>query len=361
MKLAWKPNWSEAQQHYLDWWNHRGLVLGMWGAPPARAPHEAVARPAASQIPNGHYADAEYKSRYCHWLLAQKYFGGDLLPVADTSIGPGSLALVLGATPGFSPETVWYHPSLEQVESPEQLPPLRFDPQNAWWQVTEQTVRSCAERGRGRYLAGFPDLVENLDTLAALRGTQTVLMDCAIRPEWVREKIREINQVWFEVFDRLYDLAKLEDGSSAFWAFYAWGPGKTAKVQCDISSMISPEMFRELVVPSLTEQCEWLDHSVYHLDGSQCLCHLDALLEIEALDAIEWTPDPAVPNGGSLHWRDLYRRILDAGKSVQLVNVRREEVLPMLDAIGGKGVYILTNFETEAQVDELSRKVAQYR
>ena len=38
--------------------------------------------------------------------------------------------------------------------------------------------------------------------------------------------------------------------------------------------------------PGLTEQCQWLDWSIYHLDGEHAMCHLDALLEIDALDAI---------------------------------------------------------------------------
>ena len=70
--------------------------------------------------------------------------------------------------------------------------------------------------------------------------------------------------------------------SSTFGAFGIWAPGKTAKLQCDASAMFSPDMFQRFVVPSLTEQCEWLDYSMYHLDGSQAMCHLDALLGIDA-------------------------------------------------------------------------------
>ena len=45
------------------------------------------------------------------------------------------------------------------------------------------------------------------------------------------------------------------------------------------------DMFRRFVVPALTEQCEWLDNSMYHLDGTQCIDKLDPLLAIEALAA----------------------------------------------------------------------------
>jgi len=79
---------------------------------------------------------------------------------------------------------------------------------------------------------------------------------------------------------------------------------------------------------------------MFHLDGHQCIPHLDLLLDIEPLDAVEWTPDPQVPGGGDPAWYPLYRKILAAGKSVQAIGVKPEEVEPLLDSVGGKGMYI---------------------
>jgi hypothetical protein len=121
--------------------------------------------------------------------------------------------------------------------------------------------------------------------------------------------------------------------------------------------MISPKMYRRFVVPSLMAQCEWLDHSLYHLDGTQALVHLEALLEIAALDAIEWTPQAGIESGGNKRWYDLYRRILAAGKSVQVVNVEPDELIPLLDAIGSDGVYVLMQFQNERQADKIRQRV----
>ena len=73
------------------------------------------------------------------------------------------------------------------------------------------------------------------------------------------------------------------------------------------------------------------------------------------------TPQAGIENGGSSRWWDLYRRILDAGKSVQVVGAKSEEVVPLLDAIGGKGVYIITQFKNEQEAEELLAKVEPYR
>ncbi len=358
----WKSNWEETKRHFIDWWNREGLVLGMWGAPcRENEPHEETQAPAEARSVQEQYVDAEGRAARNHHLLAGQAFPADVLPVSETEIGPGSLALFLGSEPGFSPETVWFEPCIEHCEDPETLPRFRFDETNRWWQVTKATLEACARMGRGKYVAGCPDLVENIDILSALRGPQTLLLDMIERPGWVEQRVAEINDIWMDAYQRIYDIIKLPDGSSVFGAFRLWGPGKTAKVQCDASAMFSPDMFQRFVVPSLTEQCRWLDNSMYHLDGTQAVCHLDSLLSIEELDAIEWTPQAGIEGGGDPRWFDLYRRILDAGKSVQIVNVRRDEVRPLLDAIGGKGVYIMTGFSSANEAEALMTEVAQYR
>jgi hypothetical protein len=112
--------------------------------------------------------------------------------------------------------------------------------------------------------------------------------------------------------------------------------------------MISPAMFRRFVAPALTEQCGWVDNALYHLDGTQALPHLDALLSIDTLKAIEWTPQAGIPQGGSPEWYSLYRKIRAAGKSVQAVSVAYDEVEPLIDAVGGEGMLINTWAPTES-------------
>ena len=357
----WKSNWDQSRSRFINWWNHDGLLVGMWGAPDVgRAVHEAVAAPARPATLEERYCNAAFRAAENHHRLSRSIFPLDVLPSATTDLGPGSLALFLGSRPGFAEDTVWFCPCIEEVAEPEKLPPLRFDPANPWWRITEDILRRCVEVAQGRYLVGCPDLIENFDVLSSLRGAQTLMMDMVERPEWVGEKIGELNQVWFAAYERIYDIIKLADGSSTFGAFYIWGPGKTAKLQCDASAMFSPRMYRRFVVPALTAQCEWLDHSLYHLDGTQAVPQLDALLEIAPLDAIEYTPQAGIETGGHKRWHDMYRRILAAGKSVQVVNVEPDEVLPLLEAIGRKGVYLLIQFKDEREAEKILERVGSY-
>ena len=356
----WKSNWEETKQHFVDWWNREGLLVYIWGIPEVDHLHETVAHPGEGPDIEYFYTQPQWRARWNHYTLSRQCYPADTFPVAGTNIGPGSLALFLGSEARLSEDTVWFESCIDP-DDPESHPPLRFDPESRWWRITEETVRACANLAQGKYLVGCPDLIENLDILAALREPRLLLMDMIDRPDWVIEKVWEVNDAFFAAYQRIYDIIKLDDGSSCFGAFRLWGPGKTVKVQCDTAAMFSPRMFRKFVVPALTAQCEWLDHSMFHLDGHQCLRHLDLLLEIESLDAIEWTPDPQVPQGGDPEWYPMYRKILDAGKSVQAIGVEPVQVGPLLDAVGGKGMYIQTAVTDEGEVDHLLRTIEPYR
>jgi hypothetical protein len=360
-ECAWKPNWEQAKKHYADWWEHRGLVLDAWSGPPAIPPHEDCADPGPAPNVEAHYTDAGWRARSAHYRLSRCVYPADVLPQAGVDIGPGSLALILGSKPGLRYDTVWYWPIWEGVEEPEKLPPIRFNPDSPWWHAHESALKECVRLGNGKYFTGCPDLIENADTLASLRGMLPMLEDMIIRPDWVSEKIAEINRAWFETYDRVYDIIKLPDGGSCSSAFHIWGPGKTAKLQCDCSAMFSPAMFKRFVVPALSEQCEWLDYSLFHLDGEHCIQHLDLLLGIEALDAIEWTPNPKVPPGGDPYWYGMYNKILRAGKSVQAIGVNPDQVQPLLDAVGGKGMFIIANTNTMDEIERLMKVVEPYR
>lgn len=352
-ELLWKPDWAAAREALTAWWQHRGLALSVtahrhqpWENVPAPPPHE--------DDPSVWWYDvADWVARSIHHL-ARTYWGGAAFPNLDTNIGgPGSLGLFLGAIGHPAPSTLWYEPV---IHAPENHPPLHCDFDGRWWKLHLELLDEAKRQCGGRYVIGFPDLIENIDTLAQLRDPQMLLMDLVERPDWVQAKLAEINVAFFEAYDRLYERLRDPWGGSAWCAFQLWGPGRVAKVQCDFCCMISTDMFREFVLPGLTEQCAQLDYSMYHLDGTQALHQLDALLEIESLDAIEWTPQSGIEGGGSPRWYDLYRRIKAAGKSVQAIGVKLHEVEPLLDAVGPEGLYIICWHDKETQARALLRR-----
>ena len=351
----WKENWEESRTHYLDWWAGKGLVISMWEHLDKRgAPHEAVAAPAPARDWDQYWFDPEWRAANLHYQLSRSSFMADILPVANTHLGPGSLAACLGSTLQGSEDTIWIHTRAEKSDV------IALDENNPGYQLHLNLVKACRRLDGGRYFVGCPDLIEGVDTLASLNSTQSVLVDMIERPEELERQLQAVNQIWFEVFERIYQEINV-NAEMAFCYFSLWAPGRMAKLQCDLSGMISPKNYRRFVLPFIREQCQKLDYSMYHLDGVDATRHLTALLEIEELNAIQWTPGVGQPQGGDPGWFPLYKRIREAGKGVMPCWVEVNELKPLLDAIGPEGVNVLMHFESESDIEKALEIASHYR
>lgn len=350
----WKQNWQESRQRYLDWWNRKGVLINMWEhLQSGVTPHAAVEKPPLPRDLNQRWFDPEWRADELNYYLANSSFLADIPPVANTQLGPGSLAAILGGVLEGGEDTIWIHPNPNPQEE------ILFDPENAAWKLHKDLLRACKQRSNGNYYVGMPDLMEGLDILAALRGTDTVLMDTVMNPELLERQLQQVNDIYFRVFDELYDIIR-EGDEMAFCYFSIWGPGTVSKLQSDISIMISEEDFRRFAQPYLREQCQRIDYTLYHLDGVGAIRHVDALLEIEELNAIQWTPGVGEPQGGDPKWYDLYRRILAGGKSVMACWVTLNELRPLLDNVGTDGLNLLMDFKNEKEIEKAVRILEDY-
>ena len=355
MTTTWKPNLEETKRRYVDWWNHKGIVLNMWEHfQEGVKPHADVPKPAPPKDLNQKWFDPQWRADYLDWYVAHSSLMADMLPVANTQLGPGSLAAILGGVFEGGEDTIWIHPD------PNYSDDIVFNPEHPNWLLHKELLKACKAKAQGHYYVGMPDLMEGLDVLAAIKGTDKVLLDTVMQPEVLEHQMQQINDIYFHVFDELYDIIR-EGDEMAFCYFSSWAPGKMSKLQSDISTMISVDDYRRFVQPFIREQCQKIDYTLYHLDGVGAMHHLDALLEIEELNAIQWTPGVGEPQGGSPKWYDLYKKILAGGKSIMACWVTLDELKPLLDNIGGEGVHIEMDFHNEREVEQALRIVEEYQ
>jgi hypothetical protein len=357
MNCEWKTNWDETKQRFMDWWNHEGFFLGMWGALPLDVPHIELPKPPEPSSKTEAYTNAQLRAQREHYRLANSAFPAGLLAVAHTDLGPGSLCLHLGSEPDFEhSETVWFEPCLDKLEYLEDAPPLVFNGDDPWTKLTLDTMVAEKALAEDRYFVGIPDLCSGLDILAAMRTPNLLMMDLIEDPDTVHRCLKEIDQSYLDLNESIHAVIGSEDGTLSR-SFYAWSPGRVAKLQVDVAPMISEAMFREFAQPYLAKICESFDHVIYHLDGSNAIHTLDALLEIEGLSAIEYTPEAGIEGGADPRWHAMYKKILDAGKSVQIVYLSPEEVVPLTRAIGTNGVYVMPSFTSVEQVEAVQREL----
>lgn len=332
---GYKLNWEETKEKFRNYWAHKNTGRPLMCV--------IARRPEIEQYSDGTPVDGGYLGQICQgkyynmpeelmWKdMEDKYqnpqrivdryrffcdthaFLGESFPNLNVDFGPGSLAAYLGSEIGFKEDTVWFNKCLDGWDG---VPKLEFDPENKWFKKHMNLVKDCRELAGNDFYVDMPDLMENIDVLASLRGAQETLFDLLDEPEKVGERIQEVTDVYYQYYDRFYNAIKDEEGGNAYTVFQIWGPGRTVKLQCDFSAMMSPEDFRRYIQPSLKTQSENVDHVLYHLDGPQAIKHMDALMEIDGIDALQWTSGDAGPDGTLPDWDVIYDKAIAAGKSI---------------------------------------------
>jgi hypothetical protein len=289
------------------------------------------------------------------WRIACEHrYRGDSFPTLFINYGPGVAAVFTGASLHAVPGTVWYEPP-EKHELDGLT--IRLDRDNPWWQRIYHQTALLSERLGDRMAISFTDIGGNLDILASLRTTESLLLDLAMEPSTVKRLTEEITDMWLEVYDALDAVIRPHCRGTVPWG-KTWGKGRGYMLQSDFAYMISPEMFAEYVVPDLTKCCDAMDHGFYHLDGVGQLPHLDHLLGIESLRGIQWIPGAGKPNAAV--WDDVIGPILEGGKLVQAAGTP-DEVLAAIKRHGGKGIQFMlsqgemSDSEFDKFLDEVRR------
>ena len=273
------------------------------------------------------------------WDLSRRVFLGDAFPcISMDTFGPGVVSAFSGATLDNSTGNVWFHPP-EGIteETPIEQVHITYDPNNRWVQRIKDIYRAGQERWGDSVAFTLPDLGGNLDIVQTFRPGERLLLDLFDSPEQVQRLLAEAHDAWWAAFEDFNATLMPTNRTCCTWLpFISDAPHYM--LQCDFAYMISPAMFREFVLPELAATCGRLSRSIYHLDGVGQLPHLDMLLELDTLDGVQWIPgDGKAP---LREWPDVFRRIQQAGKRIQLCGSTQEDLEPILDALGNaKGVH----------------------
>ncbi|KPJ63100.1 MAG: hypothetical protein AMS15_01740 [Planctomycetes bacterium DG_23] len=296
------------------------------------------------------WTDLDYILNKMRFSLENTLFLGDAIPFYMPNIGPDSFTAYLGGDLKFLDErTSWVEAFLQNLAEYEPI----FDKNSQWWRFMNDLIDAVCEVAKGNFLVGIPDLHGGGDSLAAARGPSHLSLDLYDRPDEVKRVLRKLTGIYYEVFDAYYEkISRVQEGSITWLPAYS--RGKYTALQNDFSGFVSPAMFGEFFLYEIEELSRYLDNSIYHLDGPSSLGNLDALLEIDTLDGIQWVPGAgAKPMSG---WVDVSARILDAGKCLQ-ISCKPEEVEFLLSELKPEGLFISTTCKTEDEAYALLRKV----
>lgn len=353
LELERKPDFLRAMERIYAW--YKGAIID-------RVPVRFIAHNSyrereddGSRWPTlkHRWFDAEYVVESFAAEVELRSWLGETFPVYYPNLGPNVYAAYYGSPLEFEEDTSWAGPIIRDWDD---IPRLRLQENEYYRKIAELT--SCAlERCSGRFMVGYTDLHPGIDCLAAWRDTQPLLMDLYDSPDRVKEAARVAGADFHRIFDDYDRILKEHRQLSVTWMGIP-SYGKMHIPSCDFSAMISTEQFTEFCLPGIRDEMRGMTHNVFHVDGSGVANHLDAILELEEVDAIQWVQ--GVNDEKSIaQWIPLVRKIQERGKSVVL-NIEREEIPVLMDALDPEGLLLCMAANTAEEQVEVLKLVSRW-
>lgn len=282
-------------------------------------------------------------------------FMGDALPKVFPNLGPEVFSGYFGCELSYGRRTAWSIPNLEDWS---QVHNVRFSEDNFYFRKTLELTDALLEAGRNKFYVGYTDLHPGGDAIAAFRDPLNLNIDMIENPEKVKDLLAYVDDCFEHTFKRFSEY--LKKVGQAYTGWLGIVSSKCWHVPSnDFSCMISKEMFDDVFLPGIARECRLAEASIYHLDGPDALRHLDSLLEIPELNAIQWVYGAG--NGSAVDWLDVYKKIQDRGKGIQLA-IPIEELDTIMEALRPEGTHLtIGGIHTRGEAELALKRVSSWR
>lgn len=230
---------------------------------------------------------------------------------------------------------------------------LTFDPNNEFFKMVVNAVRTAAEIADGNFVVNVPDFHSNLDALSALLSPMNLCYELMDSPEDLEECLNKLNSDFARIYNIFYEAGNMKETGTITW-HPLYCEGKMTAIQCDFSCMMSPADARKYVIPSIESELDAVDHAFYHYDGKMALGHFEDVASIKRLDGIQWVPGAGEKR--TIYWMDLLKKIQAHGKSVWLKDWTAEEILADKELDPSFTMFSL-HLDSEAEAEEFLEKL----
>lgn len=345
---------EETKNQFLSWWNHENET-------PLLSIYSRKTFPRVPCIPfyprslDKRWENNVFINRVEKFKWANAYLGGVAIPSYNPNLGPDIFGASLGyADIEYGKTTSWAKPKINNLE---EMGEIKFNEDNPWWNKILNMTSYAAKVNKGRYLVAVTDLHPGTDGLVSMRGAQNLCYDLIDCPELVEKALGEITQAYKVIFRKLADVIGADKCGYTTWN-NVWSDTPYNIVSSDFSAMLGPDDYERFVLPHIEAEVDFLDRSIYHLDGPDALRHLDTILSIEKLDGVQWVPGAGKPP--MREWIPVLKKIQQAGKLIE-VSVEPDDIKPLCDNLDPTGLCMRLFVGTKHRAKELEKLVSGYK
>jgi len=353
VELEGMPGFEAAMKRVYAWFE--GAVLDR---PPIRfVAHNAFVEQANQAYPSGNlkdrWFDAEFQVETFLKSIEGQRFHGETFPIFWPNLGPEVYAAFYGATLEYGEVTSW---SVPFVRTWDDMARLKLDLGNEYFTRLEAITRCALERLRDKALIGYTDLHPGVDCAAAWRDPQQFCVDLIESPDEARQLIH----LAIDDFERIYDhfdaMLKAAGQPSGSWMGIP-SFGRMHIPSCDFSSLISPRLFERFCLPVLQREVQTMTHNVFHVDGRGVARHLDMILSVPGVHAIQWVQGVG-DDQPIMQWVPLIKEI--QARAPVIIDLNQRELDDFMAAVEPEGIFLWMATHSEEEELDLLKRVARW-
>lgn len=346
------PDWSCLIARYESWWHRENKtpLVQCW------LPCAKELSPQAWRLQSeADWLDLDARVDWFEQIVEATPLAGDSFHLFDVNFGPDILAVCYGSKIEFGEGTgtSWVHPV---VGSCREVLDLEFSLEAPLWQKHLELQALSLDKSQGRWLTGYADLHPSADLLVSLMGPETLAMEVVDDPEGFDLALTKVAEDFESAYKSSISQLQQSGQPTLNW-MKTPVQGRHHVPSCDFSGLVSGEVFKEFILPRVQAECQTMDRSIYHLDGPIALRHLDAVLAIPEIHAVQWVYGAGQEPG--CRWIEVYQKIQAAGKGMMIHCDDPEDALAVKHALGPQGcLYTVGGIRNPAEAEDVIRALS---
>jgi hypothetical protein len=227
-----------------------------------------------------------------------------------------------------------------------------FSLANPWVARCLEMLDATAAHARGRFPLAVSLMRGVSDVLNALLGLERTILAMLDTPDRIHELAQRIADFWISFSYAQLDAVPPYDGGYGAFLYNLWAPGGCAWLQEDAAALLSPELYREFILPYDRQIAQAFDYCCVHMHPARYIPH-EPLADTD-VKALELHIDRGGPSAREL--LPIYRAILAHKPLLVWGDVSDCDLQVLLTELDPGGLAIQIAVDSPEQAQEIYRR-----
>jgi hypothetical protein len=295
----------------------------------------------------------EWQAWYNNNLLDSCIYLAEAMPAAFINYGSyTTISTLVGGEYEYYGDSAW----IKQIDDIWRKPLPVFDKEHHFIKTMERCLIKVAQIIGNKGFLNPTDLLDGLTTLSSFRTQEKLCFDLIENPEMVINWCNALTDMHIKCYEHFYQfLNKLGYKDTCTW-LKVMTEGRFEAVHCDFGVLLSPGMYEKFALPDLRRRTDYLDYSIYHLDGTCQMRFLKLLKTLPKLKAIQWSPE--IKTVHPMTWIKDLKEIRNNKLSLYILCNNVEEAIYLTKELGPDGLMmVLPKFNSVVEAEIAIKKI----